>query len=109
MKNIWQSVDVFNLFYIFKPPTFLARWNGNNNGPRWVLCKGEWKPKIKKKKSFKISLVVDKFFKARTWRYSNIQTGKCSLIIFFSPFFCFFLSPNLFGGLGGGGGSRGLR
>jgi len=25
------------------------------------------------KKNFKISLVVDKFFKARTWRHSNIE------------------------------------
>lgn len=40
MKNIWQSVDVFNLLYVLKPPTSLARWNGSNNGLRWVLCGG---------------------------------------------------------------------
>lgn len=90
-EKIYGRVDVFNLLYILKPPTSLARQNGSNNGPRWVLYKGQWKPKIKK--SFKIiSLVVDKFFKARTWRHSNIQTGKCFLIIFF-PSILIFFSP----------------
>lgn len=47
-KNIWQSVDVFNQLYMLKPPTSPARWNGSNNGPRWVLCKGGMETKNQK-------------------------------------------------------------
>lgn len=43
----YMAEDVINLFNIFKPPTSLSP---NGSIKRWVLCKGEWKPKGKKKK-----------------------------------------------------------
>lgn len=46
-KNIWQSVVYFFCSITFKPPTS-ARWNGSNNGPRWVLWRGKGKQKKRK-------------------------------------------------------------
>lgn len=80
-------MDVFNLLYILKPPTSLQPVGMEVTRGRDGFCvkggrgcgvgggAGNANPnKFQKiKKNFKISLVVDKFFKARTWRHSNIE------------------------------------
>lgn len=52
-------------------------------GQRGLCERGNVNQQINK--SLRESLVVEMFFKARTWRHSNIQTGRCSLILSFSP------------------------
>lgn len=48
MQKIYGRAWMYFLCSItFKPPTS-ARWNGSNNGPRWVLWRGKGKQKKRK-------------------------------------------------------------